>query len=190
MNGSRLFWQVPVALLLTAPLWHGAAAQFLSLEQEAAVKGPVHQASNFMMEDIVFLQAKQGVDELLLQAKRLYGAGEDKGFDLEDADAKRLGARPTHITGGSAHYDPERQILTMLDDVVVQTADLLIKTPAMRYLAKFETVKSAAEVAIQGQDVDLSGTSFMYNLATGNLRVGKRVSFHYTPPARQAPQEP
>lgn len=188
MNGGRLFWQVPLVILLTAPLWQGAVAQFLSIKQQDSNKGPVHQNSNFMMEEVVFLQAKQGVDGLLLHAKRLYGAGENKGFDLEDADAKRLGPRPTHITGGSAHYDPEREVLTVLDDVVVQTADLLIKTPAMRYLAKFETVKSAAVVEITGQEFALSGTSFMYNLTNGNLRVGKRVSFHYTPPANQTPQ--
>lgn len=135
-----------------------------------------------MMEDVAFFQAKQGVADFQLKAKRLHGAGEDTGYDLEEAEAERLGPRPAHITGGNAHYDPEREILTMLDDVVVRTADLEVKTPAMRYLARFETVKSAADVEMKGKGFNITGTTFMYNLANGNLRVGKRVSFLYTPP--------
>jgi len=138
-----------------------------------------------MLEDVVFMQVKQGVEDLLLRAKRLRGAGDDKGYDLEEADAKRLGPKPTHITGGYAHYDPDHEILTLLDDVIVQTPDIVVKTPAMRYLAKFETLKSAAEVEMVGQGFNITGTTFMYNLANGNLRVGKRVSFHYTPPLSQ-----
>ncbi len=189
MNERHLFWQLPIAILLTAPLWHGAAAQFLTIEQ-SSIQGTVHQDSNFMMEDIAFLQAKQGVSDLLLHAKRLHGASEKEGFDLVDADAKRLGPRPAHITGGNAHYDPEKEILTILDDVIVQTADLVVKTSVMRYLARFETIKSAADVEMTGQGFNLTGNTFMYNLTSGNLRVGKRVSFLYTPPppVKQSPQ--
>ncbi|MDD5758918.1 MAG: LPS export ABC transporter periplasmic protein LptC [Desulfobulbaceae bacterium] len=188
MNDRHLFWQLPIALLVTSPLWYGAAARFLTLEQKTSSTIPVHQDSNFSMEDVVFIQAKQGVNELLLRAKRLRGAGDNNGFDLDEADAKRLGTRPTHITGGSAHYDPEHEILTVLDDVVIKTNDLEVRTPAMRYLSKFETVKSAADVEMKGQGFFISGTSFMYNLASGNLRIGKRVNFLYTPPSGQAAQ--
>ena len=185
MNERSLFWQLPLLLLLTSPLWHGTASQFLTIEQQSSKKGPIHQDSNFMMEDIAFLQAKQGVSDLLLHAKRLHGASEKEGFDLVDADAKRLGPRPAHITGGNAHYDPEKEILTILDDVIVQTADLVVKTSVMRYLARFETIKSAADVEMTGQGFNLTGNTFMYNLTSGNLRVGKRVSFLYTPPVKQ-----
>ena len=181
MNERRLFWQLPMAILLTFPFWHGAASRFLTIEQQSSKQGPVHQNSNFILEDVVFLQVKQGVEDLLLRAKRLHGTGENTGYDLEEADAKRLGPRPAHITSGNAHYDPDREILTMLDDVIVQTADLVVKTPAMRYLAKFETIKSAADVEMVGQGFNITGTTFMYNLASGNLRVGKRVIFRYTP---------
>ncbi len=142
-----------------------------------------------MMEDVVFLQVKQGVDDLLLHAKRLYGADDSQGFDLEQADAKRLGPSPFRITGGSAHYDPNQDILTMLDDVVVQTADLVVKTPAMRYLTRFATFKGAAEVELTGKGFNINGTSFMYNHESGYLRVGERVKFLYTPPSPQTTEQ-
>lgn len=182
MNARRLSWQLAIVITLTAPLWHGALGRFLTLEQRSALLEPGHPDARFQMEGIVFRQVKQGTDDLLLHAKRLHGMDEGRGFDLEEAEAKRLGPRPLSITGGSAHYDPDQQILTMQDDVVVQTADLSVKTPAMRYLAKFETIKSAAEVEIVGSGFTITGTSFMYNLSSGDLRVGKRVRCLYTPP--------
>jgi LPS export ABC transporter protein LptC len=135
-----------------------------------------------MMEEVDFSQIKQGVLDLRLRGLRLHGAGEGQGFDLEEATAQRLGPSPARITSGHAHYDPEKEILTMQDDVVLQTADLVIRTMAMRYLAKFETVKSAADVEMVGHGFNITGTTFMYNLATGNLRIGERVRFLYTPP--------
>lgn len=182
MIGRRLVWQLPVAILLSAPLWHGPVADFLAIRHQALEQKPAHQDSNFTMEGVLFRQARQGVEELMLKAKRLRGAGQGKGFDLEGAEAKRLGGRLLHIRGGQAHYDPETEILTVLDDVAVQTDDFKLETPAMRYLARFETVKSAAAVTIQGHGFDVSGTSFMYNLANGTLRIGERVSFRYAPP--------
>lgn len=142
-----------------------------------------------MMEDVVFRQVKQGVDDLLLHAKRLQGADDNQGFNLETAEAKRLGPRPLSIKGGSAHYNPEHEILTLLDEVVVQTADLVVKTPALRYLVKFATFKGATEVELTGSGFNINGTSFMYNHDNGTLRVGKRVKFLYTPPAPQATEQ-
>ena len=182
MNTRHLFWQLPMLIVLTSPIWHGPATRFLTLEQRSSTTAPVHQDSSFLMEDVAFYQVRRGADDLLLRAKRLRGAGDGKGYDLEAADAKRLGTSPVHITSGSAHYDPERQILTMLDNVVVQTADLVVRTVAMRYLAQFDTIKSAAEVEMIGKGFNITGTSFMYNLINRNLRVGKRVRFLYTPP--------
>lgn len=186
MKSRHLYWQLPILILLTAPLWHGAAAQFLSLEQRTSMKAPAHQDSSFMMEDVVFRQVQHGLDEYLLHALRLQGADQNKGFDLERVEAQRLGPNPFSISGGNAHYDPDQEVLTMLDDVVVHTADLVVKTPVLRYLAKFATFKGAAEVELIGQGFNISGTSFMYNHESGNLRVGQRVKFIYTPPAPPA----
>ncbi len=183
MNTRQLFWQLPLLIVLTVPLWHGPMARFLTLEQRMAVSDTVHEDSSFTMEDIAFYQVKQGADDLQLTASRLNGAAGDQGYDLEAIDAHRLGPDPIHLISGKAHYDPERQILTMMDNVVLQTADLVVKTIVMRYLAKSDTIKSAAEVEIAGDGSTITGTSFMYNLDNRNLRVGKRVRFLYTPPA-------
>lgn len=182
MNTRGLAWQLPAALLLTAPLWHGAMASFLTLEQGPA-KAMVHQDSSFLLEEVLFTQVSRDGDDLTLRAKRLHGTESGQGFSLEEADAKRPGPDPLHMSSGSAYYDPDQQILTALNHVVVETADLMVRTEALRYLVKYETLKSAAEVEIEGQGMVLTGTSFMYNLKSGALRVGQRVRFRYAPPA-------
>lgn len=181
-------------VLLSAPLWHDAASNFLRLEQRTSTPLPEHQDSSFHMEDIVFRQIKQGADELLLHAKLLRGADVNKEINLENAAVNRLGPNPFSITSGRAHYAPDQAILTMLDDVLIQTADLVVKTQAMRYLTKFATFKGATEVELIGQGFNINGTSFMYKYDSGDLRVGKRVNFLYTPPTppatKQAPSVP
>jgi LPS export ABC transporter protein LptC len=190
MNSHRLAWQLPLLILLTLPLWHGAMTRFLTLEQSPTT-APLRQDSSFMLEEFVFSEVNHHGDALALKAKRMNSRDQASGFNLEGIDARRLGTEPLHITGNSASFDPERQILTILDTVVVETAKLVVKTEAMRYLVKYETLKSAAEIELHGEGMDLSGTSFMYNLNTGALRVGQRVRFRYTPvtqsPTNQAP---
>lgn len=180
MNTRRLSWQLPALILLTAPLWHGPMARFLTLG-EIHTAAPLHQDSSFTLEDVRFSQTRQGVEEVVLRAKSLRGIDDNSVFTLEGADARRLGPRPVHITGGTALYDPNTQILTLLDSVVVQTTDLVIKTPALRYLTRFETLKSAAPIEIVGQGLTITGTTFMYNLESGALRVGERVHCLFAP---------
>ena len=77
-----------------------------------------------MLEDVVFSQIRHGTEEAVVHAKSLHGTDDNSLFTLEGADARRLGPRPVHITGGNALYDPRTQILTILDNVVVETAEI------------------------------------------------------------------
>lgn len=183
MNSHRLAWQLPLLLLLTLPLWHGALTRFLTLEH-GKITTPLHQDSSFELHKVVFREIDSRGKSLLLKAKRLHGRDQASGFSLDGIDANRPGSAPLHISGNSATFDPARQILTILGSVVVETANLMVKTDAMRYLIKFDTIKSAAPVEMSAEGIDLSGTSFMYNLEKGTLRVGQRVHFRYTPGVR------
>ncbi len=181
MNSHRLAWQLPLLMLLTLPLWQGAMTRFLTLEQGQAT-APLHQDTSFLLEELLFREINHGGDALSFKAKRLHGRDQASDFSMEGIDATRLGPEPLHITGNSATFDQSRQILTLLDTVVVETAKLVVKADAMRYLLKFGVLKSAAEVEMKGEGIELSGTSFMYNVKSGGLRVGQRVHFLYTPP--------
>jgi LPS export ABC transporter protein LptC len=187
MNTRRLSWQLPALILLTVPLWYGAMARFLTLGQVHTNTPPSHQDSRFTLEDVVFSQFRHGTEEAVVHAKSLHGTDDNSLFTLEGADARRLGPRPIHITGGNALYDPKTQILTILDNVVVETADLVVKTQALRYLTQFATLKSAADIEIVGQGLTITGTSFMYNLDSGVLRVGERVHCLFAPSQRSRP---
>lgn len=180
MMTHRQSWQIPLFLLLSIPIWQGFAAQFLTIDQGITTP-PVRQDKSFTLEGVAFTQTSFGIKDITLNAKRLLGTNETGTITMEEIDANRWGANPVHIVSGSAAYDPDQEIITLLDNVLVEAANLIIKTPFMRYLVKYDTIKSAGEVSIIGDNTTLSGTSFMYNLNTSGLRVGKRVHFRYTP---------
>lgn len=180
MMTHRQSWQIPVLIILSIPLWQGFAGRFLTIEQ-GAVAPPVRQETNFTLEGVTFSQTTHGVRDVTLKAKHLFTSNENGIITMDEIDANRLGNNPVHIISGSAVYDPDKEIITLLDDVLVEAANLVIKTPFMRYLVKHETIKSAGEVSITGDEITLRGTSFMYNLITSDMRIGKRVHFTYTP---------
>ncbi|MBA3016520.1 MAG: LPS export ABC transporter periplasmic protein LptC [Proteobacteria bacterium] len=176
----RQSWQIPLLILLSLPLWQSFAASFLTIEQ-GAVSPPVRQDKSFTLEGVTFSQATKGIQDISLQAQRLHSTNDNNTVTLEKVNANRVGTNPLHIVSGSAVYDPDREVVTLLDGVLIEAADLIIKTPFLRYLIKYETIKSAGEVSISGDEMSLSGTSFMYNVNTAAMRVGKRVHFLYTP---------
>lgn len=180
MNLSRLTWQLPLLLLATTPLWQGSLARFLTIRQ-GLPEAPLEQDSSFHIQGLVFSQSEHGEASVVVSARQLSGSDDGRVYTLEQAEAKRLGANPAQIRGGFATYDSQTEILTVTDQVTVTTPELKITTDALRYLAKYDTVKSAADVVMEGQGLTLSGTSFRYQLPTGSLRVGARVKCLYTP---------
>lgn len=180
MITHRQTWQIPLCILLSLPLWQSGAGHFLNIEQ-GPFTPPVRQDKSFTLEGLEFTQTTQGFREVIIRAKRLHSSSESDTITLEDVNANRFGKTPLHIVSGSAAYDPNREIVTLMDEVLMEAADLVIKTPVMRYLVNYDTIKSAAEVSVTGTEIKLTGTTFMYNLNSGDMRIGKRVNFLYTP---------
>jgi len=180
MITHRQSWQLPLLILLSLPLWQSPAARFLAIDQ-GILAPPVRRDSGFSLEGVSFSQTSAGIEDITLQAKRLHGKNADAVITLEEMTAQRLGDHPVRVESGTAIYDPDQDIATLVDDVRLETDDLTVSTPFMRYLLKHDTIKSAAEVSVTGKEVRLSGTSFMYNMQTKAIRVGERVRFTYEP---------
>lgn len=176
----RQTWQIPLLILMTIPIWQGWAGRFLRIEQGLS-KPPVRHDQSFTLEEISFAQASKGVLDISLVADALHGTSDNNGMSLHGITAQRHGANPLRVESGSALYEPQQAVITLLDEVMMKTPDLTVHTPFMRYLINFDTAKSAADVAITGREISLTGTSFMYNLRTKDFRVGKRVLFTYSP---------
>lgn len=176
MNSRNLLWQLPLLLLLSGPLWWGSIASFLQVENKSTKWVP-RPESSFILAGAFLSQSTDGKDEIFLHAGRIYSQKNQSVMQLRDVEALILGEKDQsfNMKGGQASYDSEKEILTILDDVMVVMENVKVVTSALRYLTKFKKVKSAADVELIGEGMRVSGTSFMYDLQTGDFRIGKRV---------------
>ena len=101
---------------------------------------------------------------------------------MEEIEARFTGpdGRSTVLTGGEALYNTKQQIITLLDRVRVRTPNgQLMKTEALRYLVRFRKVKTAEDVWLGDEKIQISGGNLFYDLGDGNFRVGGRVKVDF-----------
>ena len=114
----NLLWIVPLALLLTFPLWKPFAADFLSPERkDSPLPVPTLTNSRILtsteMDGVHFEQSKNGVKEWFLTASRLYSIENDSAMTLEDVSARFFGSiasnKETDIRSQKARYNTQRR---------------------------------------------------------------------------------
>ena len=178
VRSRNLFWQIPILVIISAPLWWGAAAGFLTIETLQHAQGSASQPkSSFSMLQVKLSQAENGKEEIRLDASRLYSENDQEILFLEEPETQLVGdpKNPVSIKGGSAVYETNKQIITLLEDVELLSSDTLVTTSVLRYMTKYKKVKSAADVELNSDGMRITGTSFFYDLVNGDFRVGKRV---------------
>ena len=179
-------WILPLLVILTAPFWWIKAGDLLkprigeaSLRPAAAPGG---QIQTFVMERVVLTQSRTGGDKFTVKAAHVRSGIHAEVLEMEEIEARLTGpdGRLTVLTGGEAHYDTNRQIITVLDQVRVRTPNgQLMKTEALRYLVRFRMVKTAEDVWLGDKKIQVSGGNLLYDLIDGNFRVGGRVSVDF-----------
>ena len=177
-QSRNLLWQLPLIFIALAPLWWGSVAEFLVVDNEKLGQSSAVQAkSNFAMSQVKLAQAENGAEEIRLDCLRLYTETNQDVLFLEEPVAQLVGnpQKPVTIKSGSAVYETDKQILTLLEDVELVSTDTVVTTSALRYFTKYKKVKSAAEVEVTSESMRITGTSFFYDLVSGDFRVGKRV---------------
>ncbi|HFQ80353.1 MAG TPA: LPS export ABC transporter periplasmic protein LptC [Desulfobacterales bacterium] len=176
MKRRNLLWQIPLLIFIALPLWRPYAADFLKVRLPKAAKNSRLSKTSFDMRGVLLVQSSGGQDNLWLRTSRLYSRENQRLIYLAKTEARLGTGKPVLVTSGSAVYDRLEGILTLMDNVVVKTPrHETLRTPVMRYLARFEKVKSAAPVEFDSQGLRIAGTSFMYDLRSGDFRVGSRV---------------
>ena len=176
MKPRNLLWQLPLLLFCTSFWWWDFAAQLLNPEKNS-YRNSVMVERNFSMDGVTLIQSRNGEEEFLLKAKKVTSTKAQKILFLDNADAVLLGDTTTvNIRGKEAVYDTEKQIITLLHDVeVVSSKGDVLRTSVLRFFTKYKKIKSAAEMEFNSEGMKISGTSFYYDLISGDFRVGRRV---------------
>lgn len=184
MNLSRnKIWLWPLVVVLLYPLWGDPVKKFLSVKVDAMdfVESIIdNENPQFRMEDFTLYQTGNGKLELKLSAEAvLSGDPGSSEYRLQDVYCTLYNedGKETVITGGEALYVGRQQLITIVEDVVVNSnnGEFTLETDALRYFTFYKVAKTATPVVLKNGDAIIRGDSMMYNMQTGSFRVTGNV---------------
>lgn len=180
ISGYRNFlWILPLLIFAATPLWKPLAVNFLSPRGFTPIPDrPETSGDSFDLTGVRLSRSVNGKEEIMLEASQVNSNGGMHDFYFRDIDFFLFedGVAHAHVTGGEGAYDAEKEIVTIIDDVVVLLEDnYQLKTDFLRYIIPYKTIKTAADIYFQSQNATVQGTGLSYNLSSGRFRVGGRV---------------
>jgi len=183
MTGYRnILWLLPVALLLSWPIWGGAFTRILAPRGGLATNLAVPQATTpgagFSMEGVLFSQLKNGVRDWQIQAKRLYSGEDQDRMQLVTVEAQvfKNAERRFVITGQEGEYNSKQKVLTMRKGVNVQAEKgFLIKSDSISYDDQARRITTLSPVQITGKGMDIRGRGMAYDMQKDSYDVSGRV---------------
>lgn len=183
MTGYRnILWLLPVALLLSWPIWGGVFGRALAPRGGLAVNLAVPQTTTavagFSMEGVLFSQLKNGVRDWQIQAKQLYSGEDQDRMQLVTVEAEvfKNAERRFVITGQEGEYNSKERIITMRTGVNVQAENgMLVHSDSISYDDQARKITSRSPVQITGKGMDIHGKGMDYDMQKDSYDVGGRV---------------
>ncbi|MBC8317383.1 MAG: LPS export ABC transporter periplasmic protein LptC [Desulfobulbaceae bacterium] len=133
------------------------------------------------MNGVTVTRSADGAPEAILSAERIKSGRWDENdywFEAVDALLFEEGKLQAHVVSGEGYYDVSQEIVTLVEDVSVAVQnEYELSTQALRYLMPYKIMKTGADIIFKSQDITVQGTGMRYNFATGDYRVGGRVTF-------------
>lgn len=183
MTGYRnILWLLPVALLLSWPVWGGAFTRILAPRGGLAANGAAPQATatgaGFSMEGVLFSQLKNGVRDWQIQAKRLYSGEDQDKMQLVTVEAQvfKNAERRFVITGAEGEYNSMKKVLSMRNGVRVQAEKgMLIQADSLSYDDQARRITTRVPVQITGKGLEIHGKGMAYDMQKDAYDVNGRV---------------
>ncbi len=173
---------IPLLILVSYPLWQGPVARFLAPRESKIVfaqKTANKDDRNLHLYGVTMSQNNGDKLEMVLKADSVATeAGRDE-YHFTEINCQLYDEQgvPTQIKGGEAVLANDKNIITIVEDVVVVTGDgkYRINTDALRYFILYKVAKTATPVLFKSEGAEVYGNSMMYNLRTRAFRVGGGV---------------
>ncbi len=171
-NLRNLLWMVPLALLVTSPLWKGTVADFLRPRggydpKLAAEAARVQQ--NFVMDSLTLTLTTMGEEEWVINARRAFTGKTDRELGMIDVDALYTGKnQPITITSNRGTYYLDKRHLILIDNVVIRKpkAGETLYTDLLHYYDATKMLISPVVVDIKTPTFTLQAGRMDYDLTT------------------------
>ena len=175
-------WLIPLALILTYPLWHIPLGAFL------APRGGVDsdygkekkEGYNFRLQEPIIFEYKDGRKSAVIRAVSGYSTEnpDEYALDAVDADVFNQSGDLTHIVAKKGVFQSMDRLLTLIDDVVINKPDdnQQLYSDLLYYDDQKQTVTCPGPTRLHGDGISVSGANFFYDVETGRSEMGGRVN--------------
>ena len=182
LTSRNAIWLIPLALVITYPLWHIPLAAFLAPRGglDPSYGKEEGEGYNFRLEMPVIYEYKDGRQSALIRAISGYSTDKPDEYVLEAVNANvfNRSGELTHIVARKGVFQAEEKLLTLIGDVVIDkpAASQRLYSGLLHYDNKKQTVTSPGATRLIGEDVEVNGSSFFYDIEAGRSEVGGRVN--------------
>ena len=179
----NLLWFVPLAAIVTAPLWLDPVSRFLAPRggYDPRFSGMVSSTpmQNFTLDAVSITLTSRGVEEWQIDAAQAYTSEKDNEIELVEVNAMYIGRgkAPTNITSKRGRYLVADRELVLMEEVRIKkpTARQELRTDLLHYYDATKMAHSPANVEIVTDDFRLNAGSMDYDLSTDGYDFGGRV---------------
>jgi LPS export ABC transporter protein LptC len=169
---QNAIWLVPLIAIVTFPIWSIPVGNFLAprggFDNYSA--NSEEQQHNFNMDKVQVLQNQLGKTTALIRATHAQTTDNPDILEmtLVDADIYDENGNITKIIARKGTYDTVTKLLTLTKDVIVnKTVDKqFLYTDLLFYNSDERTVKCPGKTRLEGEDVQIDGGSFEYDIKT------------------------
>jgi LPS export ABC transporter protein LptC len=176
-------WLVPLVLTAAYPLWYGALAGFLAPRGgfDPSYGETEKESYNFRLKMPVVFEYKDGRQSTIIRAQTGYSTEKPDVYALEAVDADIFNAYgdTTHIAAKKGIFQATEKLLTLSDNVIIEKKgdNQRLYSDLLYYDDKKQTVTCPGPTRLTGENIDLTGSSFFYDVGAGRSEIGGRVNF-------------
>jgi LPS export ABC transporter protein LptC len=181
LNRRNLLWLLPLLLVATFPVWRIPLSSFLEPrggDAPGSNRDP-EDLHNFVMDQVVIMQNKAGKKTAKIRAGQAFTSEKSNEFVLTVVNADLYGEdeEELNILAQTGIYNTETRQLTLEGNVRVTriATNQRLFSELLYYYDKKRVFESPVATRILADQIELKGSSLVYDIPTGQYEVGGRV---------------
>lgn len=181
LNRRSIVWLVPVAMILTFPIWRIPVAAFLvprSIE-DSKITTTAEGEQDFVMKTVHIVQNQAGKKTAEIKASQAFTSDKPNEFVLGNVDADMFDEQGdiVNIKAKTGLYNTETRHLILSKNVIVtrESENQRLYSNLLHYYENERLIDSPGDTRMIAEKADIKGSSLTYDIVTGQYLIGGRV---------------